>query len=257
LIKKEADRVLGYPIGTIALVILAAVIYFGLGQRALDRLYLTDKAALAIIVAMILGGYVDIPIPFGGVNASINVGGAIIPVALAVYVLSKAGTTKEWVRALLATVVTAGVIFVINRFVLDAKPWQTNTDLIDPIFIYPLLAGLTAYIAGRSRRSAFIAATLGVLALDILEYFRAIFSGVRTTVAIGGAGVFDVIVLSGVIAIGFAEIIGETRERAQGGPATEGRDKELLAGLKNENYGNEDEITSFMDNPPDRGDKDE
>lgn len=66
----------GYPFGTIVLVILAAVIYFGFAQRALDRLYLTDKAALAIIVAMIIGGYIDIPIPFGGVDASVNVGGA-------------------------------------------------------------------------------------------------------------------------------------------------------------------------------------
>lgn len=226
----------GYPIGTIVLVILAAIIYFGLAQRALDRLYLTDKAALLIIVAMIFGGYIDIPLPFAGVDASVNVGGAIIPVALAIYVLVRAGTTKEWVRALLATAITALVIFIVNRYLMDAKPWQTNTDLIDPIYMYPIVAGLTAYLAGRSRRSAFIAATLGVLTMDIIQYLNAIFSGVRTTVAIGGAGVFDVIVLSGVLAIGLAEIIGETRERIQGGPATHGRDKELLEGLKNENY---------------------
>lgn len=248
---------LGYPIGTIVLVILAAIIYFGLAQRALDRLYLTDKAALAIIVAMIFGGYIDIPLPFGGIEASINVGGAIIPVALAIYVLSKAGTTQEWIRALLATAITAGVIFVINRYVLVANPWQTNSDLIDPIFIYPILAGLTAYLAGRSRRSAFIAATLGVLTLDIVEYLRAVLSGVRTTVAIGGAGVFDVIVLSGIIAVGFAEIIGETRERVQGGPITQGRDKNLMAGLKNENYGKKNDRFSSLDNPLNRGDENE
>ena len=248
---------LGYPIGTIALVILAALIYFGFAQRALDRLYLTDKAALGIIVAMILGGYIDIPIPFGGVDASINVGGAIIPVALAIYVLTKAGTTKEWVRALVATLVTATVVFVVNRYVFTADPFQTNTDLIDPIFLYPLLAGFTAYIAGRSRRSAFIAATLGVLLLDIVDYLMVMFRGVRSTIAIGGAGVFDVIVLSGILAVGFAEIIGETRERIQGGPVTEGRDKELLAGLKNENYGKKEDSFSTLENPLDRGDDDE
>lgn len=248
---------LGYPLGTIALVILAAVIYFGFAQRALDRLYLTDKSALTIIVAMILGGYIDIPIPFGGVNASVNVGGAVIPVALAVYVLTRAGTAKEWVRALLAAAVTAAVVFIVNRYVLNAKPWQTNTDLIDPIYIYPIIAGLTAYIAGRSRRSAFIAATLGVLALDLIQYTSAVFTGIRTTVAIGGAGVFDVIVLSGILAVGFAEIIGETRERAQGGPKTTGRDEELLAGLNNENYGKKGDSFSPLDNPLDRGDEDE
>lgn len=248
---------LGYPLGTIVLVILAAIIYFGFAQRALDRLYLTDKAALVIIIAMIFGGYIDIPLPFAGVDASVNLGGAIIPVSLAVYVLTRAGTTKEWVRALLATAVTAGVIFVVNRYVMDAKPWQTNTDMIDPIYMYPILAGLTAYLAGRSRRSAFIAATLGVLTIDIIEYLNAIFSGVRTTVAIGGAGVFDVIVLSGVLAVGLAEIIGETRERVQGGPATTGRDKELLAGLKNENYGKKEDNLSRFNGPFDGGEADE
>ncbi|MGI6555234.1 MAG: DUF1614 domain-containing protein [Bacillota bacterium] len=247
----------GYPIGTIALVIVAALIYFGLGQRALDRLYLTDKAALALIVAMILGGYIDIPIPFAGVDASVNVGGAVIPVALAVYVLTKAGTAKEWIRALLAAAVTAVVVFSVNRYVLDAKPWQTNTDLIDPIYLYPILAGLTAYVAGRSRRAAFIAATLGVLALDIVNYLTALFTGVRTTIAIGGAGIFDVIVLSGILAVGFAEIIGESRERLQGGPATRGRDEHLLAGLKNENYGRDREKDISIVNNPDRGDDDE
>jgi uncharacterized membrane protein len=249
--------VTGYPIGTIALVIVAALIYFGLGQRALDRLYLTDKAALALIVAMILGGYIDIPIPFAGVDASVNVGGAVIPVALAVYVLTKAGTAKEWIRALLAAAVTAVVVFSVNRYVLDAKPWQTNTDLIDPIYLYPILAGLTAYVAGRSRRAAFIAATLGVLALDIVNYLTALFTGVRTTIAIGGAGIFDVIVLSGILAVGFAEIIGESRERLQGGPATRGRDEHLLAGLKNENYGRDREKDISIVNNPDRGDDDE
>lgn len=249
---------LGYPIGTIALVIVAAVIYFGLGQRALDRLYLTDKAALAIIVAMILGGYVDIPIPFGNVDASVNLGGAIIPVALAIYVLTKAGTTKEWVRALLATAVTAAVVLIVNKYVFSEDPWQANTDLIDPIFLYPIIAGLTAYIAGRSRRSAFIGATLGVLTVDIVDYINVAFSGVRSTVAIGGAGVFDVIVLSGIIAVGLAEIIGETRERIQGGPVTQGRDERLLAGLRNENYGKKEGPSSKEPfSTLDRGDKDE
>lgn len=247
----------GYPLGTIALVVIAALIYFGLGQRALDRLYLTDKAALAVIVAMIIGGYIDIPIPFGRVDAAVNVGGAIIPVALAIYVLTKAGTTKEWVRALVATVVTVAVVYLVNRFVFNAKPWQTNTDLIDPIYMYPILAGLTAYIAGRSRRSAFIAATLGVLILDIVDYITVLVSGVRSSMLIGGAGVFDVIVLSGILAVGFAEIIGESRERLQGGPATRGRDRKLLAGLKNENYGKDKDSFSNLDNPLDRGDDDE
>jgi len=244
--------VLGYPIGTIALVVIAALIYFGLAHRTLDRMYLTDKAALLVIALIILGSYIDIPFPSGNVRASLNVGGAIIPVALAVYVLSKAGTTKEWVRALAATVLAAAVVLFINSFVLSDDPWQTGRDFIDPLYLYPLVAGGVAYAAGRSRRSAFIAGTLGVLLADIVDYIALLFSGVRATADIGGAGVFDTIVLSGIVAVGLAEIVGETRERLQGGPATEGRDEELLAGLKNENY-NPDE-PKVRDGSDKRGD---
>ena len=65
---------IGYPIGTIALVIVAVNILWLI--KGPDRLYLTDKAALAIIVAMILGG--DDTYSFGGVDVSVT-SGAIIP----------------------------------------------------------------------------------------------------------------------------------------------------------------------------------
>ncbi|NLO89724.1 MAG: DUF1614 domain-containing protein [Clostridia bacterium] len=235
----------GYPIGTIALVIVAAVIYLGLAHRTLDRLYLTDKAALLVIAAMILGSFIDIPIPFGGIGASVNVGGAIIPLILVLYVLSKAGTSGERIRAVLAAVITTAVVLSINTVILGDDPWHGGKDIIDPLYVYPLVAGGTAYIAGRSRRAAFIAAFLGVLLLDIIDYLIIVFSGVPGSVSIGGAGIFDALVLSGIVAVGLAEIVGETRERIQGGPAVEGRNKELLEGLKNKNYfgngGDEDE----------------
>jgi len=109
-------------------------------------------------------------------------------------------------------------------------------DFLDPIWIYPFVGGLVAYIVGRSRRSAFIAATLGVLLLDVFQWIYLISTGTPGRVNIGGAGAFDSIVLAGVIAVLLAEIIGETRERLQGGPAHRGRPKELLENLENTEY---------------------
>ncbi len=63
-----------YPIGTIILVIVAALIYFGLAHRVLDRLYVTDKAALAVIAAMILGSFISLPIPHRNIGVSVNIG---------------------------------------------------------------------------------------------------------------------------------------------------------------------------------------
>ena len=221
----------GFPIGMIALIVVAVLIYFGLAQRVLDRMRLSDRAALAIIGALVVGSFLNIPITRGRIDTSINVGGAIVPVAVAIYVLVKAGSRKEWIRALVAAIAVAAAIFFVNRYLLPGDPWQTGADFIDPLYIFPIMAGIIAYLIGRSRRSAFVAATLGVLSLDIVDYIYLTMRGIPGNVAIGGAGVFDVIVLSGIIAVLLTELLGESLERLQGGPKTEGRPEELLEGL--------------------------
>ncbi|MCD5407181.1 MAG: DUF1614 domain-containing protein [Desulfotomaculum sp.] len=223
-----------FPAGLIALMVVSVLIYFGLAHRVLDRMRLSDRAALGIIVLLIVGSFITIPLPIPDVRASINVGGALIPVAVAIYLLHKAGTRREWVRALVATVITALVVYFIGSLVMTGLPEPGGRfAYIDAMYLYPLVAGITGYLAGRSRRSAFIAATLGVVLVDIFHFAGMLQAGVvGGIVAIGGAGVFDVAVLSGIIAVLLAEIVGEVRERLQGGPATKGRPKELLAGLR-------------------------
>ncbi|MBM7854638.1 putative membrane protein [Desulfohalotomaculum tongense] len=232
-----------FPFGLIALIVVSFLIYFGLAHRVLDRMRLSDKAALGIIVALIIGSFITIPLPLGNIRASINVGGGIIPVALAIYLLSKAGTRKEWVRAIVATVVTGLVVYYVGSLVMRGLPEPAGRfGVIDSLYLYPLVAGITGYLAGRSRRSAFIAATLGVVLVDVFHFVWLVRSGATGgTVAIGGAGAFDVTVLSGIVAVLLAEIFGELRERLQGGPATEGRPDELLAGLKKPEINRHDE----------------
>ncbi len=224
-----------FQIAVIALITISVMSYFCLSDLFLFRMRISDKTALAVIVAMIIGSFIDIPISFGRVSAAINVGGGIIPVGLAVYLLTKSGTTKEWVRALVATGVTAGVVYFINSYVMSSDPGG-RFQFLDPIYVYPIVGGLVAYIAGRSRRSAFIAATLGVLLIDVFNYIYLVTAGIPGRVHVGGAGAFDTIILSGLLAVLLAEIIGETRERLQGGPATKGRPKELLRNLENTEY---------------------
>ncbi|HZK44314.1 MAG TPA: DUF1614 domain-containing protein [Syntrophomonadaceae bacterium] len=217
-------KVANFPFGLIALVVVSILIYFGVAHRMLDKLRLSDKAALGIIAAIIVGSFIDIPI---GSRITINVGG-IIAVGLAIYVLLGAGTTYEKVRAIIAAAVTGLVLYLAGRY-LGAQPEQI---FIDPIYIYPLTAGVVGYLAGRSRRGAFFAAVMGVLALDVTQYFYLVNNGVRGTVAIGGAGAFDSLILAGILAVLLAETIGEILERIQGGPKTEGRPEELLRNLR-------------------------
>ncbi len=215
----------GISLGIPILLVVAVLIFLGLAHRVLDRLYLTDKTALLIIAAMVVGSFIDLPL---GNRLSLNVGGGLIPIALAGYVLSRAGTSREWGRALLAIVVTTASLFAANRLI-GAEP---ETMVMDPLIVYPVLAGLVAYLMGRSRRTAFIAATLSILFLDIGTLIWMTTRAIPGTMALGGAGVFDSMVIAGVIAVLLAEVMGESRERLQGGPAQKGRPPALLENLR-------------------------
>ncbi|PKM77041.1 MAG: hypothetical protein CVU90_09280 [Firmicutes bacterium HGW-Firmicutes-15] len=213
-----------FPIGLIALVVVSILIYFGVAHRVLDKLRMNDKSALAVIAAIIIGSFIDIPL---GSRLTINVGGSIA-VILAVYVWLGAGTAFEKVRSVIAAIVTGLALFIAGRY-LGAEPEQI---FIDPIYIYPLVAGVVGYLAGRSRRGAFFAAVMGVLSLDITQYVYLTRSGLRGIVHVGGAGAFDSLILSGILAVLLAELIGESLERIQGGPATEDRPPELIKNLR-------------------------
>lgn len=223
-----------FSVGLIVLVVISILIYFGLAHRALDRMRLSDRGALGIIVALIIGSFIDLPLPGGRYPVTVNVGGALVPVGLAIYLLVKAGTAREWIRALAASVVTAVTIFVVGSLLMQGVVEPGGRfEYLDSLWVYPLVGGIVAYLAGRSRRSAFIAATLGVLLMDIGYYFWLVNRGAPYgRVSIGGAGAFDAIVMAGILAILIAEVVGEVRERLQGGPATGGRSASLLKGLR-------------------------
>ncbi|MDD2554375.1 MAG: DUF1614 domain-containing protein [Desulfotomaculaceae bacterium] len=223
-------------IGIIVLIAVSILIYLGLAHRALDRMRLSDRGALVVIGLILLGGFINIPLPFLPYNTTINVGGALIPVGLAIYLLVRAGTRKEWIRALVGTIATAVVVYVVGSLINSGATMEPagRWAVIDAIYLYPLVGGIVAYLFGRSRRGAFIAATLGVLLVDIFQYAWLINQGAPANYAmpIGGAGAFDAIVLAGIVAVILAELIGESLERLSGGPRTKGRPPELVKALR-------------------------
>ena len=50
------------PLGMIALLVVLALVYFGTAQRILDRMRLTDKQAIVLLLAIGIGSFIDIPI---------------------------------------------------------------------------------------------------------------------------------------------------------------------------------------------------
>lgn len=220
-------------IGMIVLVAVAILIYLGVAQRVLDRLRLTDRAALAFVGALVIGGFLpDIPITQ---NVSINIGGGIVPIVLAGYLIIGAGTTKEKTRAVVATLITAVAVYGTMKL-MPLEP--TYNFFLDPMYVFAIVAGVVGYLAGRSRRSAFIAGSMGLLLTDIFSRIEIALTGGTGRMSIGGAGVFDSIVIGGILALMLAELIGETREKMQGGPS-QNRPDELKAGLSDVEFGEE------------------
>lgn len=211
------------PTGMVLLLLTAALVYFGVAHRVLDRMRLTDSQALIFIGLMIAGSFVDIPLYRGNTEISINMGGAVVPLGLAIYLLMRADTTTERLRGIVAALVTAGAVYTISQLIPFDSP---NRDIIDPMWLFSIVAGVVGYLAGRSRRSAFIAGTIGILLTDVIHMVQSLVANLPTTVAIGGAGVFDTIVVAGLIAVGLGELVGESLERIQGGPEAEKREED-------------------------------
>jgi uncharacterized membrane protein len=213
------------PVGMIILLVISVLIFLGLAERVLDRLRLSDRAALLFIGAMLLGGYLP-NIPLSD-TLSINIGGGIIPLILVGYLFVKAGTSAERIRASIALLVSAVVVYVVLKIL---PPEPTDAVIMDPLYLVALIAGVTGYLAGRSRRSAFIAGVGAVVLNDIFTRIELFVREATGELIIGGAGIFDATLISGLIALGLAELIGEIRERLGGGPEG-GRPVELREGL--------------------------
>ncbi len=198
-------------LGLILLVIAGVLVLFGVGQRVLDKLRLTDRQALLFIALIIAGGFVpDIPVT---PQFSFNIGGALIPLGLCVYLWIKADTAAERIRSIAAALVTGAAVYALGRFMPD----EPETIVIDPGYMHGLAAGVIGYLFGRSRRGAFIAGVVGVMLASVASAVQVWSMGISQRLVLGGAGAFDVIVMSGLIAVLLSELIGEISERIKRG----------------------------------------
>ena len=198
-------------IGFMLLIAAGVLILFGAGQRVLDKLRLTDRQAILFIALIISGGLLpDINVTR---TFAFNVGGALIPLGLCVYLWVKADTAREKTRCVLAALLTGAAVFALGR----ALPADPAEMVIDPSVAYGLAGGVIAYVFGRSRRGAFIAGTVGVILANLASWGYANAMGAQQRLALGGAGGFDVIVIAGLLAVLLAELIGEIVERVKRG----------------------------------------
>ncbi len=209
----------------LALLLLFPLLFGGLMLGSLAKLHLSASTAFFLVFAIILGGAINIPIKriprdedmeqwrfgaygLGGVFPqfvnrtretviAVNLGGCIIPSLIALYefrYLAEQGS--ELVTA--AILASAVSIFACYRF---ARPLP-GIGIGMPALLTPLIAaGLAMFLApDNAPPVAFIAGVVGPLIGADLLHLRDISKLSVGTLSIGGAGTFDEIILSGIVA---------------------------------------------------------
>ncbi|MCW2314901.1 putative membrane protein [Rhodoblastus acidophilus] len=209
----------------LALALLLILVQVRILRYAYMRLGVSSGWALVLLAASLIGSSINIPIAelaggdfvapgevsyFGmryvvpevfsepGVILAVNVGGALIPTLLSLYVMTKRAL---WGRALIATAVVAAICHML------AEPVR-GVGIALPTFVPPIAAALVAAIVSWEELAplAYIAGSLGVLIgadllnLDLLPTLGA------PVASIGGAGTFDGIFVTGLLAVLLASI---------------------------------------------------
>jgi uncharacterized membrane protein len=130
---------------------------------------------------------------------AINVGGAIVPVLISAYLLLETGLIF---KSLLATVLLIAVAYRL------ARPIK-GVGIALPFFIPPFVAALFSLMIDPRQAPviAYISGTMGTLiGADILNLNKIRNLG-APVVSIGGAGTFDGIFLSGILAVALAVVL--------------------------------------------------
>jgi uncharacterized membrane protein len=123
---------------------------------------------------------------------SINLGGALIPIAVSVYLALR---TRLMVRMAIGVVVVASVVHALAEVV-------PGVGIAVPMFLPPIVAAGVALLIAfrRAPPVAYVAGAMGtLLGADVWNLTRIAELG-APVVSIGGAGTFDGIFLTGIIA---------------------------------------------------------
>jgi uncharacterized membrane protein len=201
-------------------------------RYAYMRLGVGPGAALMLLFGSLIGSYFNIPITvlpghpvrsgeivdyFGmqyivpvvvswpGTVLAVNVGGAVIPTLMSSYLVLR---YQLWLKAAIATVIIAFVIHMM------ATPVH-GIGIAVPVFAPVVTTAILAFMLSREYAAplAYIGGSMGTLVgADLLNLDK--ISGLGAPVAsIGGAGTFDGIFLTGILAVLLAGIASPSRPR--------------------------------------------
>jgi uncharacterized membrane protein len=208
-------------------IVLIVLVQLGALRYAYMRIGLSPGAAVILLLGSLVGSYFNIPIVelpaqrvlsgqevvyFGmryaipvvvqwpGTIIAVNVGGAVIPTLMSLYLLAK---YRLWGPGLLAAACVSLVCYLL------ANP-VPGLGIAEPVFVPSLTTAVVALLLSRRHAAplAYIGGSLGTLiGADLLNLDKV--QGLGAPVAsIGGAGTFDGIFLIGILAVLIASVTG-------------------------------------------------
>ena len=205
------------------LVAIVAYLLLILGEVAFERIGFTPFEYALVLVATLIGSTVNIPlvaarttepileideirafwvtyriprVSYKQVSTviAVNLGGAIIPVCVSLYLLAvHPGSIAE---ALAGSVITAILVHLMARKV-------KGVGIVTPAFLPPISAAVIAYLLapGSPTVVAYVSGTMGALVGADLSNLHGITKLGAPMASIGGAGTFDGVFLTGLLAV--------------------------------------------------------
>jgi uncharacterized membrane protein len=203
-----------------ALAALFAFVQLGILHYAYRRLGLSPNAALMLLLASLLGSYVNIPLAqlpaerieaheavdfFGarysmpvevdwpGAIVAINLGGAVIPILLSLYLLVQ---NRIWIQGLIGAAIVAVAVHAMAHPV-------PGVGITVPIFAPPIVTAIVALLLSREHAApvAYVSGSLGTLIGADIMNLGSINAVGAPIASIGGAGTFDGVFVIGVVAV--------------------------------------------------------
>ena len=214
---------LAWPFFTILVgvfLVVVVLIQINVLRYVYTRLGVSSGTALLLLFGSLIGSYINIPVArfperevqtaqdlsfFGmhyvvpvvvewpGTVIAVNVGGAVIPTLLSLYLLVK---NDLWIRGI---VTTAAVTAIVHTLAYPVP----GVGIAVPIFVPPVATAIVAVLIARQHAAAlaYVGGSLGTLIGADLLNLDAV-QGLGAPVAsIGGAGTFDGIFLTGIMAV--------------------------------------------------------
>lgn len=202
------------------LVFLLTFIQVGLLSFAFEKLGLPPALGFMVLLLSLLGSTINLPIAriksgvppreitlptFWGLlripmqssrnetQISVNLGGCLIPTALSVYFFSQSSLT------LLVTLLGISIVTTLSYYFSRPIP---GVGIAMPILIAPICAAMVGLTLSpdQSAPLAYISGTLGVLIGADLLHLKEIPKLGAPNASIGGAGTFDGIFITGIVA---------------------------------------------------------